>query len=160
MLSSICVQRMKEQEKLLAQRKVPGLQSQLEEYKSALCQLQAQKQRLQTKVGHTVTMTTRGLITGGSAFLFISTSQYLLNDIIKICLKGTKYIGSLVKTDKTRISTNVYTHHSCILIQIKRVHNTQVLSWMVMQLWLCMQFSWLIDKKVPLSVSWLIDSVN
>uniref|UniRef100_A0A3Q1IS09 Filensin n=1 Tax=Anabas testudineus TaxID=64144 RepID=A0A3Q1IS09_ANATE len=49
MLSSICVQRMKEQEKLLAQRKVPGLQSQLEEYKSALCQLQAQKQRLQTK---------------------------------------------------------------------------------------------------------------
>ncbi|XP_026212104.1 filensin [Anabas testudineus] len=38
-----------EQEKLLAQRKVPGLQSQLEEYKSALCQLQAQKQRLQTK---------------------------------------------------------------------------------------------------------------
>ncbi|XP_029961983.1 filensin [Salarias fasciatus] len=38
-----------EQEKLLAQRKVPGLQSQLEEYKSALCQLQAQKQRLQTE---------------------------------------------------------------------------------------------------------------
>ncbi|XP_022619526.1 filensin [Seriola dumerili] len=38
-----------EQEKLLAQRKVPGLQSQLEEYKSALCQLQAQKLRLQTE---------------------------------------------------------------------------------------------------------------
>ncbi|KAM7408615.1 hypothetical protein PAMA_002366 [Pampus argenteus] len=38
-----------EQEKLLALRKVPGLQSQLEEYKSALCQLQAQKQRLQTE---------------------------------------------------------------------------------------------------------------
>ncbi|XP_035518811.1 filensin [Morone saxatilis] len=38
-----------EQEKLLAQRKVPGLKSQLEEYKSALCQLQAQKQRLQTE---------------------------------------------------------------------------------------------------------------
>ncbi|XP_047459160.1 filensin [Mugil cephalus] len=38
-----------EQEKLLAQRKVPGLQSQLEEYKSALCQLQAQKQRLQSE---------------------------------------------------------------------------------------------------------------
>uniref|UniRef100_A0A3B4ZP88 Filensin n=1 Tax=Stegastes partitus TaxID=144197 RepID=A0A3B4ZP88_9TELE len=38
-----------EQEKLLAQRKVPGLQSQLEEYKSALCHLQAQKQRLQTE---------------------------------------------------------------------------------------------------------------
>lgn len=36
-----------EQERLLAQRKVPGLQSQLEEYKSALCQLQALKQRLQ-----------------------------------------------------------------------------------------------------------------
>lgn len=43
---------LKEQEKLLAQRKVPGLQSQLEEFKSALCQLQAQKQRLQTEVGH------------------------------------------------------------------------------------------------------------
>uniref|UniRef100_UPI0037E80E5F filensin n=1 Tax=Semicossyphus pulcher TaxID=241346 RepID=UPI0037E80E5F len=38
-----------EQEKLLAQRKVPGLHSQLEEFKSALCQLQAQKQRLQTE---------------------------------------------------------------------------------------------------------------
>ncbi|XP_046885510.1 filensin [Hypomesus transpacificus] len=38
-----------EQEKLLAQRKVPGLQSQLEEYKTALCQLQLQKQRLQTE---------------------------------------------------------------------------------------------------------------
>uniref|UniRef100_A0A3Q3E8Z2 Beaded filament structural protein 1 n=1 Tax=Labrus bergylta TaxID=56723 RepID=A0A3Q3E8Z2_9LABR len=38
-----------EQEKLLAQRKVPGLKSQLEEFKSALCQLQAQKQRLQTE---------------------------------------------------------------------------------------------------------------
>ncbi|CAI5654337.1 filensin isoform X1 [Oreochromis niloticus] len=38
-----------EQEKLLAQKKVPVLQSQLEEYKSALCQLQAQKQRLQTE---------------------------------------------------------------------------------------------------------------
>ncbi|XP_039639168.1 filensin isoform X2 [Perca fluviatilis] len=38
-----------EQEKLLAQRKVPGLQSQLEEYKSALCQLQGQKQRLQAE---------------------------------------------------------------------------------------------------------------
>ncbi|TNM99294.1 hypothetical protein fugu_012327 [Takifugu bimaculatus] len=38
-----------EQEKLLAQRKVPGLQSQLEEFKSALCQLQAQKQRLHTE---------------------------------------------------------------------------------------------------------------
>ncbi|XP_024152252.1 filensin [Oryzias melastigma] len=38
-----------EQEKLLAQKKVPVLQSQLEEYKSALCQLQAQKQRLQNE---------------------------------------------------------------------------------------------------------------
>ncbi|KAL6101957.1 bfsp1 [Pungitius sinensis] len=38
-----------EQEKLHAQKKVPVLQSQLEEYKSALCQLQAQKQRLQTE---------------------------------------------------------------------------------------------------------------
>uniref|UniRef100_A0A4W5JQJ6 Filensin n=1 Tax=Hucho hucho TaxID=62062 RepID=A0A4W5JQJ6_9TELE len=43
-LSSLCV---KEQEKQLAQRRVPALQSQLEEYKSALCQLQAQKQHLQ-----------------------------------------------------------------------------------------------------------------
>ncbi|XP_017282747.1 filensin [Kryptolebias marmoratus] len=38
-----------EQEKLLAQKKVPGLQSQLEKYKSALCQLQAQKQLLQNE---------------------------------------------------------------------------------------------------------------
>ncbi|KAJ0067030.1 hypothetical protein NL108_007829, partial [Boleophthalmus pectinirostris] len=38
-----------EQEKLLTQRKVPGLQCQLEEYKSALCQLQNQKQRLQSE---------------------------------------------------------------------------------------------------------------
>uniref|UniRef100_A0AAQ4RDL3 Filensin n=1 Tax=Gasterosteus aculeatus aculeatus TaxID=481459 RepID=A0AAQ4RDL3_GASAC len=38
-----------EQEKLQAQQKVPVLQNQLEEYKSALCQLQAQKQRLQTE---------------------------------------------------------------------------------------------------------------
>ncbi|KAI4888756.1 hypothetical protein NFI96_026606 [Prochilodus magdalenae] len=38
-----------EQERLIAQRRVPALQSQLEEYKSALCQLQAQKQRLQTE---------------------------------------------------------------------------------------------------------------
>ncbi|KAM4591537.1 filensin [Odontesthes bonariensis] len=37
-----------EQEKLLAQRKIPGLKSQLEEYKSALCQLQVQKQCLQS----------------------------------------------------------------------------------------------------------------
>uniref|UniRef100_A0AAV2JQ88 Uncharacterized protein n=1 Tax=Knipowitschia caucasica TaxID=637954 RepID=A0AAV2JQ88_KNICA len=35
-----------EQERLLAQRKVPGLQSQLEECKSALCQLQGQKSKL------------------------------------------------------------------------------------------------------------------
>uniref|UniRef100_A0A3B4UBJ5 Beaded filament structural protein 1 n=1 Tax=Seriola dumerili TaxID=41447 RepID=A0A3B4UBJ5_SERDU len=49
MFSLICAQCVKEQEKLLAQRKVPGLQSQLEEYKSALCQLQAQKLRLQTE---------------------------------------------------------------------------------------------------------------
>ncbi|XP_061767762.1 filensin [Nerophis ophidion] len=38
-----------EEEKLLAQRRLPGLLSQLEEYKSALCQLQAQKQRLQAE---------------------------------------------------------------------------------------------------------------
>lgn len=52
MSSLICAPCVKEQEKLLAQKKVPVLQSQLEEYKSALCQLQAQKQRLQTEVGH------------------------------------------------------------------------------------------------------------
>ncbi|KAK0155655.1 Filensin [Merluccius polli] len=39
-----------DQERLLTQRRVPELQSQLEEYKSALCQLQSQKQRLQTEV--------------------------------------------------------------------------------------------------------------
>ncbi|XP_061790857.1 filensin [Nerophis lumbriciformis] len=38
-----------EEEKLLAQSRLPGLLSQLEEYKSALCQLQAQKQRLQAE---------------------------------------------------------------------------------------------------------------
>uniref|UniRef100_A0A3B1K2F1 Filensin n=1 Tax=Astyanax mexicanus TaxID=7994 RepID=A0A3B1K2F1_ASTMX len=38
-----------EQERLLAQRRVPAMKSQLEEYKTALCQLQAQKQRLQTE---------------------------------------------------------------------------------------------------------------
>lgn len=38
-----------EQERLNAQRRVPALRSQLEEYKSAICQLQAQKQRLQTE---------------------------------------------------------------------------------------------------------------
>ncbi|KAA0717602.1 Filensin Beaded filament structural protein 1 [Triplophysa tibetana] len=36
-----------EQERLIAQRRVPALRSQLEEYKSAICQLQTQKQRLQ-----------------------------------------------------------------------------------------------------------------
>ncbi|MGH0145281.1 UNVERIFIED_CONTAM: hypothetical protein FKN15_014257 [Acipenser sinensis] len=39
-----------DQEKLLAQRRVPYLQSQLEEYKSALWQLQTQKQRLQNEL--------------------------------------------------------------------------------------------------------------
>ncbi|XP_034041452.1 filensin [Thalassophryne amazonica] len=37
-----------EEEKLLAQRTVPELRCQLEEFKTALCQLQSQKQRLQT----------------------------------------------------------------------------------------------------------------
>ncbi|KAK2824375.1 hypothetical protein Q5P01_021550 [Channa striata] len=49
LVSTVSVSISEEQEKLLAQRKVPGLQSQLEEYKSALYQLQAQKQRLQTE---------------------------------------------------------------------------------------------------------------
>ncbi|XP_016393416.1 filensin-like [Sinocyclocheilus rhinocerous] len=39
----------KDQERLNAQRCVPALRSQMEEYKSAICQLQAQKQRLQTE---------------------------------------------------------------------------------------------------------------
>lgn len=38
------------QEKLIAERRIPVLQSQLEEYKSILCQLQAQKYKLQTEV--------------------------------------------------------------------------------------------------------------
>ncbi|KAK2896325.1 hypothetical protein Q8A67_010813 [Cirrhinus molitorella] len=38
-----------EQERLIAQRRVPALHSHLEECKSAICQLQAQKQRLQTE---------------------------------------------------------------------------------------------------------------
>ncbi|XP_051504518.1 filensin-like [Myxocyprinus asiaticus] len=38
-----------EQERLITQRRVPALRSQLEEYKCAICQLQAQKQRLQTE---------------------------------------------------------------------------------------------------------------
>ncbi|XP_066535562.1 filensin [Hoplias malabaricus] len=37
------------EERLIAQRRVPALQSQLEEYKSAICQLQAQKHRLHTE---------------------------------------------------------------------------------------------------------------
>jgi len=52
MLLLICAESLKEQEKLLAQRKIPGLKSQLEEYKSALCQLQVQKQCLQNDVSH------------------------------------------------------------------------------------------------------------
>lgn len=38
------------QEKVIAERRIPVLQSQLEEYKSILCQLQAQKYKLQTEV--------------------------------------------------------------------------------------------------------------
>uniref|UniRef100_A0A8D0GLB7 Filensin n=1 Tax=Sphenodon punctatus TaxID=8508 RepID=A0A8D0GLB7_SPHPU len=37
------------EEKLVAERRIPILQSQLEEYKSILCQLQAQKHKLQTE---------------------------------------------------------------------------------------------------------------
>ncbi|XP_015218525.2 filensin isoform X1 [Lepisosteus oculatus] len=46
---SVSVGTSEQQEKLLAQRRVPALHSQLEEYKSALYQLQAQKQRLQAE---------------------------------------------------------------------------------------------------------------
>ncbi|KAK2921803.1 filensin [Channa argus] len=49
LVPTVSVSISEEQEKLLAQRKVPALQSQLEEHKSALYQLQAQKQRLQTE---------------------------------------------------------------------------------------------------------------
>lgn len=87
----------------MAQRKVPGLQSQLEEYKSALCQLQAQKQRLQTEVGHTVTMTTQGftLITC-SVFLF-SMSQYSLKKYVKL---ETNFISTRREANNTRICSN------------------------------------------------------
>ncbi|XP_028844462.1 filensin [Denticeps clupeoides] len=50
LLPSVSVGISEEQERLIAQRRVPALQSQLEEYKSALCQLQAQKQRLQSEM--------------------------------------------------------------------------------------------------------------
>ncbi|XP_061088628.1 LOW QUALITY PROTEIN: filensin [Conger conger] len=49
LLPTVSVGISEEQEKLLAQRRVPTLQSQLEENKSALCQLQSQKSRLQTE---------------------------------------------------------------------------------------------------------------
>ncbi|XP_035262358.1 filensin [Anguilla anguilla] len=49
LLPSLSVGMSEEQEKLLAQRRVPTLQSQLEENKSALCQLQSQKARLRTE---------------------------------------------------------------------------------------------------------------
>ncbi|XP_061693077.1 filensin [Syngnathoides biaculeatus] len=47
--STVSVGITEEQEKLLVQSRLPALQKQLEEYKSALCQLQAQKQRLQAE---------------------------------------------------------------------------------------------------------------
>ncbi|KAJ8246165.1 hypothetical protein GJAV_G00264430, partial [Gymnothorax javanicus] len=47
LLPSVSVGMSEEQEKLLAQRRVPTMQSLLEENKSALCQLQSQKSRLQ-----------------------------------------------------------------------------------------------------------------
>ncbi|XP_056147410.1 filensin [Lampris incognitus] len=49
LVANVSVGISEEQERLLAQRRVPALQGQLEEYKSALCQLQAQKHRLQTE---------------------------------------------------------------------------------------------------------------
>ncbi|XP_077093763.1 filensin [Siphateles boraxobius] len=38
-----------DQERVAAQRRLPGLRTQMEEYKSAICQLKAQKQRLNTE---------------------------------------------------------------------------------------------------------------
>ncbi|KAF5904989.1 filensin, partial [Clarias magur] len=49
LIPSMSVGISEEQEKLLNQRRVPALSTQLEEYKSALCQLQAQKHKLQTE---------------------------------------------------------------------------------------------------------------
>lgn len=63
------------------QRTVPELQSQLEEYKSTLCQLQAQKQRLQTEVVYMVTMTTslRELLVS-----YIDNSKYIFKRVTVI----------------------------------------------------------------------------
>ncbi|XP_049591947.1 filensin [Syngnathus scovelli] len=47
--STVSVGISEEQEKMLVQSRLPALQNQLEEYKSALCQLHAQKQRLQAE---------------------------------------------------------------------------------------------------------------
>ncbi|KAB5582041.1 hypothetical protein PHYPO_G00182620 [Pangasianodon hypophthalmus] len=50
LMPSVSVGISEEQEKLISQRRVPALSTQLEEYKSALCQLQAQKHKLQTEM--------------------------------------------------------------------------------------------------------------
>lgn len=50
------------QEKLIAERRIPVLQSQLEEYKSILCQLQAQKYKLQTEVLESLAINTTMLL--------------------------------------------------------------------------------------------------
>uniref|UniRef100_W5UQN9 Filensin n=1 Tax=Ictalurus punctatus TaxID=7998 RepID=W5UQN9_ICTPU len=49
LMSSVSMGISEEQEKLISQRRIPALSTQLEEYKSALCQLQAQKHKLQTE---------------------------------------------------------------------------------------------------------------
>ncbi|XP_062851115.1 filensin [Trichomycterus rosablanca] len=49
LMPNMFVEISEEQERMISQRRVPALQSQLEEYKSALCQLQAQKHKLQTE---------------------------------------------------------------------------------------------------------------
>ncbi|XP_060727312.1 filensin [Tachysurus vachellii] len=49
LMSSLSVGISEEHEKLISQRRVPALISQLEDYKSALCQLQAQKHKLQSE---------------------------------------------------------------------------------------------------------------
>lgn len=57
------------QEKLIAERRIPVLQSQLEEYKSILCQLQAQKYKLQTEVLPSLAINTTMMLMNSALFM-------------------------------------------------------------------------------------------
>lgn len=57
------------QEKLIAERRIPVLQSQLEEYKSILCQLQAQKYKLQTEVLPSLAINTTMMLMSTALFM-------------------------------------------------------------------------------------------